>query len=143
MSPKFQLMLTSRSKDGSPTKGGEASLTCAVDQPAYEPVATTSEIALGKCLRVEVGSCEILICHTAEGFFAVDNTCSHSHAQLHLGRLRGHKIFCPLHGTSFDVRDDNVLSRPAIRPLVSHPLRVEGEEILVATGSHTPTRVVP
>ncbi len=102
------------------------------DEGRYRVVAKTSDVARGKCLRVELDGCDLLICHTAEGVFALDNICSHSHARLDEGRLRGNKIFCPLHGASFDVRDGRALSRPATRPIKRHPLRVEGEDILVA-----------
>jgi 3-phenylpropionate/trans-cinnamate dioxygenase ferredoxin subunit len=104
----------------------------------YQAVAQTSHIAQGKCLRVELDGRELLICHTAEGFFAVDNICSHSHARLDEGRLRGSRIFCPLHGASFDVRDGRALSRPAHRPIRSHPLRIEGEDILVDVDGSSP-----
>jgi len=96
--------------------------------------ALASDIERGKCLRVQVDGSEVLICHTAEGYFAVDNICSHSYAQLHEGRLRGQRILCPLHGAAFDVRDGRALSRPAVDPIKTYPLRVEGEEILVAVG---------
>jgi len=98
----------------------------------YEIVARISDVAIGKCLRVELEDREILLCHTAEGYFAVDNTCSHAETKLEGGRLRGHRLFCPLHGASFDVRDGSVLSRPAMKPIRSYPVRVEGEDVLVA-----------
>jgi len=109
-----------------------------LDPERYRIVAKTSDIAQGKCLRVELGDRELLICHTAEGFFAVDNICSHSYARLDEGRLRGSLIFCPLHGGSFDVRDGRALGRPANRPIRSHPLRVEGEDILVEVDGASP-----
>jgi 3-phenylpropionate/trans-cinnamate dioxygenase ferredoxin subunit len=103
-----------------------------LDSSNYQSVARTDEISQGKCKRVELEGREILICHTKEGFFALDNICSHAHARLDEGRLRGNRIFCPLHSAAFDVRDGSVLSRPAVQPVKSHALRVEGEEILIA-----------
>jgi 3-phenylpropionate/trans-cinnamate dioxygenase ferredoxin subunit len=98
----------------------------------FTAVAGTAEIPLKKTLCVEVAVREILICHIAEGFFAVDNICSHAAEKLNNGRLKGHRILCPLHGAAFDVRDGNALSRPATLPLRTYPLRVEGEQVLIA-----------
>jgi len=90
------------------------------------------ELPQGATLCVEIDGREILLCHTADGVFAVDNLCSHAEARLCEGKLKGQKILCPLHGAAFDVRDGSALSRPAIRPIASHQVQVENESILVA-----------
>jgi nitrite reductase/ring-hydroxylating ferredoxin subunit len=73
---------------------------------------------------VMLGERELLVCHTKDGVFAVDNVCSHAYARLCEGRLRGTRLICPLHGASFDVRDGRVLGPPAARPLAAVPVRV-------------------
>jgi len=103
-------------------------------EPDYQRVAATPEIGLGEMLCVELQGHEVLICHLEEGFFAVDNICSHAHARMSEGRLRGHRILCPVHGASFDVRDGSVTRPPATQPLRSHPVRIDGDDILVALG---------
>jgi nitrite reductase/ring-hydroxylating ferredoxin subunit len=74
----------------------------------------------------------VLLCHTAEGVYAVDNLCSHADARLCDGKLKGQKILCPLHGAAFDVRDGSALTRPAITPIASHSVTVDDDAILVA-----------
>jgi 3-phenylpropionate/trans-cinnamate dioxygenase ferredoxin subunit len=98
----------------------------------YQAVAQTADIALGKTLCVELGGREILLCHTREGFFAVDNICSHAAEKLNNGKLKGHRILCPLHGAAFDVRDGSALSRPATVPLRSYPLQLVDDQILIS-----------
>jgi nitrite reductase/ring-hydroxylating ferredoxin subunit len=95
-------------------------------------VASLGDIEPGSTLRVELDGSDLLLCRTAEGVFVVDNTCTHARARLDEGRLRGHRIMCPLHGAAFDVRDGSVLSRPATRGLRTHAVRVDGGEIQVA-----------
>lgn len=97
----------------------------------YEFAARVQDIPKGKTECVDFMGREILICHTGEGFFAVDNLCSHAEARLSEGKLKGHRVLCPLHGAAFDVRDGSALSKPASIPLCSHPLRVEGDDILI------------
>ena len=99
----------------------------------YEFAARVQDIPRGKTQCVEFLGKEILICNTAEGFYAVDNNCSHADARLSEGKLKGHRVLCPLHGAAFDVRDGTALSRPAILPLCSYPLRVVGDDILIDT----------
>ncbi len=95
-------------------------------------VASLSDLPQGKTLCVEIGGREVLLCHTAEGVFAVDNLCSHADARLCDGKLKGQKILCPLHGAAFDVRDGSALTRPAVTPIASHSVKVDEDAILVA-----------
>jgi len=103
-----------------------------VDDLHYRQVARLGDIPAGKTLRVEVDGREVLLCHTADGLFAVDNLCSHAAERLCGGKLKGHRILCPLHGAAFDVRDGSALSRPASVPLQTFPVKVDGEDILLA-----------
>ena len=97
----------------------------------YQRVANLAEIPRGQTLCVSVSGREVLLCHTAEGVFAVDNLCSHAAERLSGGRLKGCRILCPLHGAAFDVRDGEALSKPARRPLATYPVRLEDTDILV------------
>jgi phenylpropionate dioxygenase-like ring-hydroxylating dioxygenase large terminal subunit len=103
----------------------------------YQVVAKASDIPTRQTACVTLAGREILLCHTADGFFAVDNICSHAGEQLNKGRLKGHRIFCPLHGAAFDVRDGSALSRPASLPLRTYPLRLDGDDILLAIDEQT------
>jgi len=95
----------------------------------YRKVAEAGELPRGKTLCVEVEGREILLCHTAEGIFAVDNLCTHAEARLCEGKLKGQRILCPLHGAAFDVRDGTALSRPASIPLATYPVRADQDGI--------------
>ncbi|MGI9286248.1 MAG: Rieske (2Fe-2S) protein [Pseudomonadales bacterium] len=98
----------------------------------FEAVASVEQLPSGQTLCVEVQGREVLICHTSEGIFAVDNLCSHAAERLSEGKLKGQRILCPLHGAAFDVRDGSALTRPAVRPIANHAVRVEGNQILVS-----------
>ena len=98
----------------------------------FSRVAGMDELPRGETLCVEIDGREILLCHTTDGIFAVVNLCSHAHGRLCEGKLKGQKILCPLHGAAFDVRDGSALSRPAIRPIASHKVKLDSESMLVA-----------
>ena len=72
----------------------------------------------------EVKGIGVVICRVKDEFFAVENRCSHALASFDSGRLRGHRIMCPVHGASFDVRDGSCTGAPASRPIRSFPLRI-------------------
>jgi len=78
---------------------------------------------------VQLGAHPILICRTKDGWYAVDDVCTHAYAKMHEGRLRGNRLICPLHGASFDCRTGAVLGAPAIQPLKTYPVRISGEDV--------------
>jgi nitrite reductase/ring-hydroxylating ferredoxin subunit len=90
------------------------------------------DVAEGAMKAHKVEGREIVICRTKDGIYALDNVCTHAYARLSEGRLRGTRLICPLHGASFDVRDGRTLGAPATQPLITHPLRVVGNQIEVS-----------
>lgn len=98
---------------------------------SYRQVANLADIPKGKTLCVELDGMEILLCHTSEGVYAVDNLCTHAAARMSEGKLKACRILCPLHGAAFDVRDGSVLSKPAREPLGSYAVKVEGGQVLL------------
>ncbi|HZO22255.1 MAG TPA: non-heme iron oxygenase ferredoxin subunit [Steroidobacteraceae bacterium] len=93
-------------------------------EPVFVPILALTEIPQGRMQTRVLEGREIVICHTREGVFALDNICTHAHARMCEGRLRSMRLICPLHGASFDIRDGRVLGSPAIIPLRTYPVRV-------------------
>lgn len=93
-------------------------------EPTFHPAIALAEVRPGRMRCVTVAGREVLVCHTREGVFALDNICTHALARMNEGRLRGVRVICPLHGASFDVRDGHVLGPPADRPLPRYQARV-------------------
>ena len=98
----------------------------------FETVLKLAELPLGSMRACVIAGREIVICHTREGVFALDNICTHAHARLCEGRLRATRLVCPLHGASFDLRDGRVLGPPAVVPLPTHAVRVTEGVVEVA-----------
>jgi 3-phenylpropionate/trans-cinnamate dioxygenase ferredoxin subunit len=94
-------------------------------------VASLSELAPGKMMRVEVGRLRILLANVNGRVCAADDTCSHEEASLSTGSLRGDLVKCPLHGSRFNVCTGEVLDDPASENLKTYPVRLDGENILV------------
>ena len=63
--------------------------------------------------------------------YAFDDTCTHMGCSLAKGKLDGTTVTCPCHGSQFDVTTGAVLRGPATRPVRSHHVQVEGDDLLV------------
>jgi 3-phenylpropionate/trans-cinnamate dioxygenase ferredoxin subunit len=108
----------------------------------FQAAMTLADLPEGSMRACALSGRDIVVCHTKQGLFALDNICSHAHARMCEGRLRGMRLICPLHGASFDVRDGRVLGAPATRPLVSHELRVVDGTIEVRINAAPPRPVM-
>ncbi|MGA7537383.1 MAG: Rieske 2Fe-2S domain-containing protein [Steroidobacteraceae bacterium] len=99
---------------------------------SFVPVARIGDVRTGGMLEINVGSRSIVLCRTREGWFAVDNICTHAYSKLSEGRLRKTRLTCPLHGGSFDCRTGAAIAAPAVAPLKTYAVRVIGEEVQIA-----------
>ena len=98
----------------------------------WHRVAPAAEIPAGRMQGYQVGDRDIVICNSRDGWFALEDVCTHAYARMHEGRLRGCRLICPLHGASFDIRDGSVLGAPATAPLATFPLRIVEDQVEIA-----------
>lgn len=94
------------------------------DDTTYKTVAQADAIPVGSYHSATVNGQRILVCHTPEGFFTIENECSHAMGRLKGGDLKDCLITCPLHGAQFDVRDGAPKATPASKPIATFPTRV-------------------
>ena len=95
------------------------------------PVAKVTDVAEGKTLRVVVDGVEVLLCNCDGKIFAIEDVCTHDGSPLDQGDLEGWEITCPRHGAVFDVRTGAVLALPAVVPLPTYTVRIEGDDVYV------------
>jgi nitrite reductase/ring-hydroxylating ferredoxin subunit len=60
-------------------------------------------------------------------FCATQARCPHRGGLLSPGKLEGSTVTCPLHGSQFNVCSGEVLRGPAIDPLMTYGVVVEGD----------------
>ncbi len=95
--------------------------------------ATLSEFAETDRKYVEIND-EVQVAlfkHEDGSFYAIEVWCSHQKVSLINGERDDYEIICPLHGAGFDIRDGQHKCFPAVRPVESYPVTVDGENILV------------
>jgi 3-phenylpropionate/trans-cinnamate dioxygenase ferredoxin subunit len=90
-----------------------------------------SELVQGKPVKVEKDGKTICVARVGDEVFAVDDTCSHSDASLSEGDVTDFKIECWLHGAEFDLRTGEALTPPAVAPLHTYGVHVDGDSVTV------------
>lgn len=96
----------------------------------FVKVARLDEVPPGRTKIVEIGDEEVALCNVDGEIYAIANVCTHDDGPLGQGYLLGDEIECPRHGARFNVRTGAVKTLPAIMPLPTFEVRIEGEDIL-------------
>jgi len=97
-------------------------------------VAKVDDIPEGEARRFVVERIEIAIANLGDGtFYAVDDICSHAESHLSEGEVdvEDETIECARHGSTFDLRTGKPRTLPATVPVVTFPVKVEGDTILI------------
>ncbi len=97
----------------------------------FRKIATTRDLPQGAMKPFEFRHHRIVLCNTADGIFAVADECTHDSAPISEGELRGEEIVCPRHGARFDVKDGSVKAPPALVPIDTFEVKVDGEDVYV------------
>jgi 3-phenylpropionate/trans-cinnamate dioxygenase ferredoxin component len=95
------------------------------------PIAKRTDIPPGTAKRVEVDGVEVLLCNVDGELYAVEDVCTHDGGPLDQGVLEDSVIECPRHGATFDVRTGAALTLPAIEPLPTYRVRVDGDDVFI------------
>ena len=97
-------------------------------------VAKRAEVPLNQCRVFSVDGRSIALANVNGEFFAVDNLCTHDNGPLGEGRIDRYTIECPRHGARFDVRTGAVRALPAVRPIKTYGVSLDGDEVQVDVG---------
>ena len=96
---------------------------------AFVKVGKASDVPPGTAKVFEIDDRAVAVCNVGGELFAVDDVCTHDEGSLEQGDVDGYEIECPRHGARFDVRTGEVKALPAVVPIDTFKVRVEGEDI--------------
>ncbi len=103
-------------------------------EPEFQQVATLADLPQGAVKAVTFDGVLLLLVHTADGLYAIENRCSHAEEPLECGRVKYGWISCPAHGARFDLETGEALTPPATTSIRTYPVRLDGDAISVAIG---------
>jgi len=90
-----------------------------------------SELAEDSAIRIELAGRPVCIARSGGEVFALSDVCSHADVALSEGDVEDGQIECWLHGSLFDLRTGEPSGLPAVRPVPTFPVTVEGDDVLV------------
>ena len=99
---------------------------------SFVRVAALSALPPGSLLGVEVDGRPVCLANVNGKVFAFQDNCTHEDFPLHNGTLEGKRIECAWHGAQFDVESGRAVRLPAVKPLQTYEVTIEGDDILVA-----------
>ena len=95
-------------------------------------VAELADIEEGSLFPIEVDGELICLARVDGAVYAFTDNCTHISGPLNEGELEGCILSCPWHGAQFDVRSGKVLRGPARQDLMTYPVKMEGEDVLIS-----------
>ena len=99
----------------------------------FVTVARVGEIPVGGVKVVRVEDQPVALFHLSDGYYAMDDLCTHDGGPLAEGFLEDGVIECPRHGARFDVRTGRATLMPAVMPVQTFAVRVEGDDLFVSS----------
>lgn len=93
--------------------------------------ARAEEVPQGYAKVVEVDGQRLALCNVEGEYYCIDDVCTHDGGPLGEGELYDNQIECPRHGALFDVTTGQALTLPAVTPVDTHEVRLEGDEVQV------------
>lgn len=101
--------------------------------PGYVRVAALSDVPPNTLLQVDVGDEKVCLAHADDQIYAFADNCTHRDFPLSAGEIHeGKTVECTWHGARFDMKSGRATQLPAIKPIRTYEVRVEGDDILIA-----------
>lgn len=94
-----------------------------------------SDLQPGQGKAVELQGKKIAVFNVNGTFRAIDDTCTHDEASLAEGTIQCEGetcvVECPWHGAHFNLQTGAAVTLPAVTPVKTYAVRVEGDAIEV------------
>ena len=94
-------------------------------------VRVAAEAEFDEATRVEINGHELALFKLDDGIFALDDICSHEFSRLSEGEIWDDDVYCPKHGSRFNIRNGSVKGLPALKPVRSYTVKVENGEVFI------------
>ncbi len=97
----------------------------------FVTVAMIDDVPEGELIGVSHDGVDMVLVKRDGQIYALEDRCSHEEFPLSNGEFAGGEITCALHGARFDVATGSPRALPAVMPVKTYEVRIEGEEVQV------------
>lgn len=94
-------------------------------------IANKKELENIPMKRFEINGRFILLSLVKDTYYATDDACTHEDVSLADGTLEDKIVTCPKHGAKFDISTGETKALPAILPLKTYAVEIEGDNIYI------------
>jgi nitrite reductase/ring-hydroxylating ferredoxin subunit len=103
---------------------------------ARQKVCRVDDVIEGEMKSFDVNGRRILLVTINGKWYAADDMCSHAEASLAMGELDADQltVSCPLHGAVFELGTGEGIEYPAVDPIDTFPVTIEGDEVYIDLG---------
>ena len=105
--------------------------------PEFVRACAVDAVADGSAIRVVLDGIPVAIVRSAGEVYAIHDMCSHANVPLSEGEIEDQTIECRLHGSRFVLVTGKPTGLPATVPVPVYPVKIDGDDILVAVPSKT------
>jgi 3-phenylpropionate/trans-cinnamate dioxygenase ferredoxin subunit len=96
-------------------------------------LASLADVPPNTTLSVEVDDFKICLANADGKIYAFRDNCSHRDFPLSVGQVHGGAtIECAWHGARFDMTTGKAIRLPAVKPVHTYEVTIDGDDILVA-----------
>ena len=97
----------------------------------FVKAARVADLPPGERLWLEFEEETVILFNINGRFYCIADVCTHDGGPLEDGQVEGHEVECPRHGARFDVRTGAALCLPAVTPVPTFEVKVEGKDIYI------------
>jgi 3-phenylpropionate/trans-cinnamate dioxygenase ferredoxin component len=97
----------------------------------WTKVCSLSQLEDESAIGVEVGAEQVCVARSNGQVYALRDVCSHADIPLSEGEVDEGTVECWLHGSRFDLSTGMPDGLPANRPVLTFPVKVEGDDVLI------------
>jgi 3-phenylpropionate/trans-cinnamate dioxygenase ferredoxin subunit len=103
----------------------------------YQRACAISDVEEGAAIRVAIDGVPVAIVKSEGEVYAIHDVCSHANVALSEGEVEDQTIECWLHGSRFDLVTGRPTGLPATQPVPVYPVKIDGDDILVAVSKES------
>jgi 3-phenylpropionate/trans-cinnamate dioxygenase ferredoxin component len=100
-------------------------------------VCSTGDVPDGEARRFDRDGLRLCVVHLGDDWFVIADECTHADYSLSEGTIwpDEREIECPKHGSAFALDTGEPQTLPAVVPVATYAVRVDGDDVVVERGT--------